>query len=310
MFDGIDIVTLPAADITPLLDLYEKRYGFTVMGDHPVTDPGWRRVWGLPAPPRRAVLLGKPRSAGGWIRLVEVPGLPPARLRARPDRVGPLALDFYLRDPDAVEAAIAAAGWGFRSEAVHYPLPGTDVQVRERMLEQPVSGLLHAMVGYRPGQTRCVLGVDAEARASEVVACVFVTDRFAEAKRFAEEVLGARRYFEGRFDHPAVARMLGLAPGEGFAAALFRGPASRNARLEFAQAMPPQEGTPPPDPVPRVIAGCAMDDLPALERALAGGAHGRSTGILTLRDGDRTVRRIGLVSRYGAAFEFWQREPA
>ena len=109
MFDGIDVVTLPAADIDPLLHLYGELLGFEDLGAEPVGD-GWQTVWGLPSPPRRARLLGKPGSAGGWIRLVEVPGLPSPALTSRADRVGPLALDFYLRDPGALERRVEAGG--------------------------------------------------------------------------------------------------------------------------------------------------------------------------------------------------------
>lgn len=308
MFDGIDIVTLPAAGIDDLLRLYTEGLGFSVVMDRPVTDSTYQRLWALPLPPRREVLLGKPGSQGGWLRLVDVPDLPEPRPAGRPDRVGVYALDFYVRRADQVEARIGALGWGFRSAAQHYLLPGTQVEVRERMLNQARSGLLHAIVEYRPGQTRCVLSETTDEDCSEVVAAVFFTDRLAEAAAFAEQILRARRYLSARFDGPAVERMLGLAEGEGFDAALFRGPRSRNARLEFAATVPPDpasqdvaaRGT---DPVPRVIAGCAVDDLDALANQLADAQHGVSTGVLTAIDG---TPRLGLVSRYGAAFEFWE----
>lgn len=307
MFDGIDVVTLPAADIDRLRTLYVDGLGFTPGTEQATTGPAWQRILSLPAPPRRSLLLTKPGSQGGWIRLVEVPGLPAATPAGRPDRDGPFALDFYVRGADRVEARLAELGFGFRSEPAHYLLPGTDVPVRERMLVSPDSGLLHAVVEHRPGQTRCVLGSgDGDAPdhdASEVVAVVFFTHRPAEAAAFAEEALGARRYFTGRFDGEAVERMLALEPGEGFPASLFRGPASRNARLEFAETMPGAPGR-TPDPVPRVVAGCAVDDLAELAARVADGGHGASTGVLVLPDGRR---RLGLASRYGAAFEFWQR---
>jgi hypothetical protein len=53
-----------------------------------------------------------------------------------------------------------------------------------------------------------------------------------------------------------------------------------------------------------VVAGCAVHDLDGLAERLADGEHGAGTGVLTLGDGSR---RLGLASRYGAAFEFWQR---
>src|SRR6185312_2129916 len=132
---------LPVSDLDPLERLYVEGLGFGVVERADRVDGGWQQVWSLPAAPTRLRLLGKPGSTGGWIRLVEVPGLPPAVPAGRPDREGPYALDFYLRGADAVEERLTRLGWTFRSEPQHYPLPGTDTMVRERMLQQPVSGL-------------------------------------------------------------------------------------------------------------------------------------------------------------------------
>lgn len=304
-FDGIDCIVLPVADIAPLRELYCQLLGFTEIGQERVTDPGWQHLWGLPLAPTRTLLLAKPRSNGGWIRLVEVPGLPAAEPAGRPDRPGPYALDFYQRYAALTEASVEASGWAFRSPAACYSLPGTDLPVRERMLEQPHSGLVHASVQYRERGTRCVIDHDPDEQTSEVNAVVFMTDRFDDAKAFAADVLGGRKYFEGHFDDPAVATMLALEPGEGFAAALFRGPTSRNARLEFAEVIP--GGTRPVDPVPRVVASVAVADLDALAEALSGGRHGRTTGVIEVASDGGVTRHLGLRSAYGADFEFFER---
>jgi len=302
VFDGIDVVVLPVADAEPLLRLYADAMGFEVLDRGPVPEPeAWARLWDLPAPPGASVLLGKRGSAGGWIRLVEVPGLPPADPAGPPDRPGPYALDFYLRDPDATEAAIGRLGWGFVSDPVDYLLPGTGHPVRERMLEQTVSGLRHAFVLYREGRTRCVLGERPEADVSEVNAVVFATDDLPGARKFVEEVLEGRVYFSGRFAGPALETLLDLAPGQGFDAVIARGPKSRNARLEFLERIP--GGGRPEHPFPKAVAGCAMDDLDLLASRLADGAHGESTGVVRTSEGPR----LGLRSRYGAHFFFWQR---
>jgi catechol 2,3-dioxygenase-like lactoylglutathione lyase family enzyme len=303
VFDGIDIVVLPVAGTGPLLDLYVAAMGFEVIERGPVREPAlWQRLWDLPAPPAESVLLGKRGSKGGWIRLVDVPGLPRPDAAGVPDCPGPYALDFYLRDPDATEAAIGEQGWTFVSDPVDYLLPGTEYPVRERLLDQTRSGLRHAFVQYREGRTRCVLGERPEVDVSEVNAVVFATADLPGARAFVEDVLGGRIYFDDRFDGPAVERLLGLAPGDGFDAVIARGPASRNARLEFLQHVVP--ATPrPPHACPRVVAGCAMDDLDALAARLAAGDHGVSTGIVETAEG----ARLGLRSRYGASFEFWRR---
>ncbi|MFA1541876.1 VOC family protein [Actinomadura monticuli] len=303
MFDGIDIVVLPVADTGPLRELYVDLMGFEVVEDGPVRDADVRaRLWDLPLPPAESVLLGKPGSRGGWIRLVGVPGLPAPDPAGVPDRPGAYALDFYLRDPAAAEEALEGRGWTFVAGPVDYLLPGTDHPVRERMLDQTRSGLRHAFVQYREGRTRCVLGERPEEDVSEVNAVVFATGDLPGARAFVTDVLGGRVYFSGRFDGPAVERLLGLPAGAGFDAAIARGPASRNARLEFIEHIAPAAPR-PPHSYPRVVAGCAVDDLDALAARLAGGGHGRSTGIVETADGPR----LGLRSTYGAGFEFWRR---
>src|SRR5262245_23136884 len=102
MFDGIDEVVLPAADIAPLERLYRDLLGFTVLNGGSV-GVDFAHLWGLPYLPTRDVLLGKPGAAGGSIRLVEVPSLPPAGPPGPPDRCGPYALDFFLRDALSTE---------------------------------------------------------------------------------------------------------------------------------------------------------------------------------------------------------------
>lgn len=303
MFDGIDIVVLPVADTGPLRELYADAMGFEVVEAGPVREPElWSRLWSLPLPPAESVLLGKPGSKGGWIRLVSVPGLPSPDAAGAPDRPGPYALDFYLRDPAATEDAIEKRGWTFVGDPVGYLLPGTEHPVRERMLDQSRSGLRHAFVQYREGRTRCVLGERPDADVSEINAVVFATADLPGARTFVTDVLGGRIYFSDRFDGPAMERLLALAPGEGFDAVIARGPASRNARLEFIEHIAPAAPR-PPHASPRVVAGCAMDDLEALAARLATGEHGTSTGIVETVEGPQ----LGLRSRYGACFHFWRR---
>ena len=302
MFDGIDYVVLPAADIEPLRRLYVDLFGFTEVDVDDQPDPAWQRLWQLPAPPRRSVTLAKPKSAGGWIRLAEVPGLPAPAPAQRPDRVGPYALDFYLRDADAVEQRIERGGWTFRSPAVHYHLPGTTIPVRERMLNQTHSGLLHALVQYRPRGTRCVIDHDPNEDASEVAAAVFLTDRFEEATAFARDVLGGgsttRAGSTGRRLNRCLAWRLVKAWRSRCSAARIsqRPPGVR-------QSLPRRSAGRAAGPVPRVIASCGMPDLDALRARLAAGDYGQLTGPITVGG----VRHLALASHYGAAFVFFQR---
>ena len=301
-FDGIRTLVLPVADLGPLQELYIDLLGFHPTGQVDSPDPAWQQLWGLPVAPTRVVSLERPGGTGGGITLVKAPGLPGPEPAGLPDRAGPYALDLYLRGADVVEERLSRAGWGFRSEPVHYALPGTVVPVRERMLEQPWSGLLHALVEYREKGTRCALDDDRHGDVSEVVAAVFLTDRLEEALSFASDVLGGQVYFRGVFEGDAVEELLGLPAGAGLDAGLLRGPASRNARLEFARPTPAAEGLRAPDPVPRVIAGWEVDDLDALVPRLAG--HGTTTGVVTV-DGRR---HVGLASVYGARFDLVERD--
>ena len=301
-FDGIDEVVLPADDIRPLARLYAELFGFGEIGGGPVS-PSFGRLWGLPLPPTRDVLLGKPGAAGGAIRLVEVPGLPPAAAPGPPDRIGPYALDFFLRDAVRTERHLESHGVVFRTEAAGYLLPGTDIPVHERIFDQPVSGLIHATIQHRPFGTRCVL--DSEPfEVSECVALIAVTDDPAGAAAFATGVLGARRYFAGNFAGADVMRMLQLHPADHLPIQLFRGPASRNARLEFATRRGPGRTA---DPVPRAIATCRVSDIDAIGALLRDGRHGRSTGVITINQDDQPTRRLCVQSRYGLVFDLVER---
>ncbi len=235
-FDGIDVVALEVPQAEPLLGLYRDQLGFAIASDEEGGATGdLGALLGLERPVIRAVQLTRGDASGGALLLVET-GCPPAGPADVPARrPGPYALDFYLRDAASTEARLAESGWRFTSEAVRYPLPGTHIEVREHMLHQPHSGLLHALVQHRPGGTRSVLGDDETGVSSEVVAVVVLTADLPAARALARDVLGGREYFAGVFAGPEVEEMLGFPPGHGLDAALFRGPGSRNARLEFAR---------------------------------------------------------------------------
>ena len=275
-FDGLDFVVLAVPDAQPLVGLYAELFGFEATTDRTPEPAGTTRLLGLPGAATRVVHLQRGTGVGGEVVVVEVPTIEPEPRHAPERRAGVYALDFYLRDAPATEHAITEAGWTFVSEAVHYDLPGTAIPVRERMLVQHHSGLLHALVQHRPGGTRSLLGTDEGGRSSEVVAVVILTADLPAARRFAAEVLGGHEYFTGTFAGPAVEEMLQYARGEGLEASLYRGPCSRNARLEFAR---PVDGSGRPLPLPsrpdrRVQPGLLVHDLDALLARLGNGEHG------------------------------------
>jgi catechol 2,3-dioxygenase-like lactoylglutathione lyase family enzyme len=302
MFDGIDLVVLPTSHLTDLTELYAGVMGFTCVTEDRGPDPAVADLLGFAAPPTALRLLAKPRAQGGAILLAETPGLAALGSPGPPARTGPYALDFYARDASALAQSLTAAGWSFTSPAVSYSLPGTDIPVGEQMLVQHRSGLLHAVVQHRPHGTRSVLGGDESEDCSEVVAVVCLTPHLAQARAFATDVLGGQEYFHGAFAGPAVEEMLDLEPGERLDAALFRGPGSRNARLEFAWR-PTAAAIAPSDP-DRVVIGIETDDLAGLAQRLDGGGHGR-LGAPVNADLFGT-RRAGqaLRSAYGATFAF------
>lgn len=278
-FDGLDFVVQTVQRAAPLVALYGDVLGFEIVADDQPAPTGLAHLLGLPDDVTRLVHLQRSGTVGGDILLAEsatatapLPGPPPRR-------PGVYALDFYLRDAAATEQAISEAGWTFCSEAVHYDLPGTTIPVRERMLQQRDAGLLHAMVQHRPGGTRSILSEPADdGWCSEIVAIVVLTANLAGARRFATEILGGHEYFAGTFSGAAVERMLDYEPGEGLEASLYRGPRSRNARLEFARPVD-GAGNPLPMAAPRnardVQPGMLVADLDALRARLDDGQHGQ-----------------------------------
>jgi catechol 2,3-dioxygenase-like lactoylglutathione lyase family enzyme len=300
MFDGIDLVVLPTSHLADLTELYAGVMGFTCVAEDRGPDPAVADLLGLTAAPVSLRLLAKPRAQGGAILLAETTGLASLGSPGPPARTGPYALDFYARDASALAQSLTAAGWSFTSPAVSYSLPGTDVPVGEQMLVQHRSGLLHAVVQHRPQGTRSVLGEDESEDCSEVVAVVCLTPHLAQARAFATGVLGGQEYFHGAFAGPAVEEMLDLEPGERLNAALFRGPGSRNARLEFAWR-PTATSTAASEPA-RVVVGIETADLAGLARRLERGEHGR-LGAPVSADlfGRRRTGQV-LTSAYGTTF--------
>ena len=300
MFDGIDLVVLPTSHLADLTELYAGVMGFTCVAEDLSPGPSVANLLGLAAAPASLRLLAKPRSQGGAILLAETPGLASLGSPGPPARTGPYALDFYARDPSALAQRLTEAGWSFTSPAVSYALPGTDIPVGEQMLVQHRSGLLHAVVQHRPLGTRSVLGEDQDEDCSEVVAVVCLTPDLDRARAFAIEVLGGQEYFHGAFAGPAVEEMLAMEAGERLDAALFRGPRSRNARLEFAWR-PTASAAAPSEP-PRVVVGIETADLAGLARRLEDGAHGRLGAPVTADlFGSRRTGQV-LSSAYGTTF--------
>ena len=125
-------------------------------------------------------------------------------------------------------------------------------------------------------------------------------------EEFAVDVLGATCYFDDRFEGPAVEELLDLRAGEGFRATLFRGPRSRNARLEFIEALTDE---PPRDVVPRAIATIEVADLELVLDRLGDGRHGSTTPVVA-PSLDGVVRpRVGVATRYGAHLDLVQASP-
>jgi catechol 2,3-dioxygenase-like lactoylglutathione lyase family enzyme len=306
MFDGIDHVVLPTSHLGDLLDLYAGVLGFEREADDTAPDPALAGLLGLRTAPTRVCRLVKPGSQGGSVVLAEVSGLPSLGSPGPPGRVGPYALDFYARDAAGLADRLEASGWSFTSGAVDYALPGTELPVREQMLVQHHSGLLHAIVQHRPRGTRSVLGEDQDQDCSEVVAVVCLTPHLDDARAFARDVLGGHEYFRGSFEGPAVETMLAMPAGQRLDAALFRGPRSRNARLEFAWS--PGAGPSPAVTEDRVVLGLEVD-LPELVERIDEGDHGR-LGPLVTADLFGTPRSGRLLrTPYGATFALLSTHP-
>lgn len=293
-FDGLDLVVLPATGTDRLASLYVDVMGFELVHEDPDPDPAWTGLLGLSRPAERVVQLMKPGARGGSILLVETPGLPPGGTPGAPARRGPYALDFYVRDSNDIESRLERAGWSFTSEPIHYLLPGTQTPVRERMLVQDVSGLLHAIVQHRPMGTRSILGEDPDQDCSEVVAVVCLTPELDDARRFALEGLGGREYFAGAFEGPEIELMLSMEAGERLDAFLYRGPTSRNARLEFAWRPSSDPGE--PAATLRAVLGLRVDDMTTADGW--DGEFGTAGPIVRLRIGEEHLSARRFDSHY------------
>lgn len=312
MFDGVDQVTVVTADTRAPLALYRDQLGFREVARADLDDPCYAELLELDgAGPLSAVLLGKPGSAGGWIRLVQAPGLPPVAERRTMHRPGPFALDFYVRDLPERYAELVAAGHRFRSPPRSYELAGAGFAVDEVLLEAP-EGFVHALVEYLPGRHRCVLGTAPDQTVSEVVAAVTVLDDVEEGLPLLRDVLGGQVYYDQRFGGADVTELIGLPGGSTFRVVMLRGPASRNARVELMERVDaPGQPTGQQTGHPRLLLGCRVPDLPALVRRLGadprnGALHGPFT-VANPIHGHATV--ASLRTPWGAFFEFWQEDP-
>ncbi len=299
-FDGMDVLVLVVPDAEPLIELYGDLLGFDVAVDD-APDTTAASLLGAPGSVSRLVHLSRGPRVGGDILLAESgTATQPVMDAIAPRKRGVYALDFYLRDAAATEAKLAEGGWAFTSPAVHYDLPGTTIPVRERMLVQHHSGLLHALVQHRPKGTRSILGTEPDGYSSETVAVVVLTPDLAAARDFASVTLGGNEYLHGVFAGPAVEEMLDLLPGAGLEAALYRGPGSRNARLEFA--CPIDEGGAPlplePEGQRRVLAGLLVDHLDELVDRLLAGDHGVVGGTGELEWAGAPRRAVRFDTRY------------
>jgi catechol 2,3-dioxygenase-like lactoylglutathione lyase family enzyme len=258
VFDGVDPVTLCTPEAAQAVALYRDGLGFEVISESVWPAHPWRQVWKLPTgPDLQVVELGKPRAHGGGIRIVSVPELPVVHGGRLPNRPGPYAWDFYVRDMKASVKRIKDLGWTFRSEPQKYPLFGQDFEVTEVMLEGP-QGLIHALVEYIPGQHRCVLGVDDSEDTSEMVAFVVVVDSIDAPRAAMVDGLGADIAMDETFSGPEVERLLDLPPGSAFQMVLMRGPSRRSARFELLESI---GGETLSAGIPHVIAPMPFADL-------------------------------------------------
>lgn len=305
MFDGIDHVILVGPDSGPALRLYRDHLGFEEVGRARVDDLAASALWGLPPGPVEVVDLAKEGSAGGGIRLLEAATLPPAAAARTMHRPGPFAVDFYVRDLDALHRSLSAAGYRFRSAPQRYRLPGTGVDVREVLLEAP-EGLVHALVQYLPGQHRCVLGTREDVAVSEAIAVATVVDDIDAGLALLRDVLRAEVYLDQPFSGPAIETLIGLAPGSSFRTVLLRGPRRRNARAELMATVPSRDPSTvdPPRTHPRLLLGCVVPDLDDLLAALppqAGTVHGPVPLVDAVHGGARVAT---LRAPWGAFLQF------
>lgn len=302
MFDGADPITLIGHDVRRALALYVDHLGFEVAERGPLLDPSrWRAVWHLPGSAGLdAWMLIKSGSHGGSLRLVRDPDAPDTPAPRGIARIGPYALDFYVRDLDALHAELTQAGYAFRSPPQRYQLFGTEFAVHEAILDAPL-GLVHAFVEYLPDRHRCVLANAPEARCSEVVTVVHGVSEVQPAVAFVTELLGAHVSLDEVFRGPAVENLLDLAAGASFRMTLLRSTSRGNARLEFIESCDGGE------PASNLVVGAIVENIVTLA-ARARTVPGVTVSETTRLHGPGAPRRsVGLVTNWGARFELAER---
>ena len=306
MFDGIEQVSLFVTNAGPSLRLYCEYLGFNVISQETLTDTLYRNLWGLPATgePLGVTLLGKEGASGGWIRLIEVPDLPPRASRRSAHEPGAFALDFYVRGVRDLYDRLIGAGYEFRSPPLEYELPGTGLPVTEVFLEGP-GGLLNAFVEYVPDRHRCVLGSRPTYLVSEVAAAVTIVEDVDEGLELVSGALGGTVYLDQVFTGPEVAELLDLPSASRFRMALVRGPHSRNARIELMEAVPgPAEG--PRAPPARMMFGWRVPDLAVLDDLRS--AEGALIEPVSVRNGVHgNATTATFTAPWGMTLEFWAR---
>ena len=304
MFDGIDHVTLFGRDVSAMVNLYQGHLGFTE-SQRTTVEPGsaYHELWRLPADALDVRTLRKSGSDGGELRLVGVPGLPVADAPRSMSTPGPFALDFYVRDLPALYEELLGAGHRFRSPPVAYPLFGTDFTVVEVLLEAPL-GLAHAFVEYLPDRHRCSLATEPDARVSEVVAAITVTDDMDAGLVTLRDALGGHVYFDQVFSGDAVETLIDLPKGSAFRAVLLRGAERRNARAELMEVVPAAAT----DDAERALSMVLSTGIQELSRVLDNlPPETDIVGPLVPRDGPHAGRGVFTMwTRWGAVIELFE----
>lgn len=268
-FDGVDQVVLFTPDVGGALRLYGGHLGFEIVSREVVDGPAWGALWRLPAVPDRleVTLLDKPGSRGGQIRLVGVPGMPPAAPRQFILQ-GLFAFDFYVRDVPQLFDELRADGYRFKSEPLTYAMPGAATEITECLLEGP-QGIWHSFINYLPDAHRCLLASQPDQRVSEVAAVVQIVDNVDQAIDAFQRGLGGRKYYDQIFGNAVINRIVGLDPGSSFRVVLVRGATSRNARIELMSPVEPRGASAgAASPVLLSMRVEALDDQLASLRAL------------------------------------------
>ena len=194
---GFQEAVLSVSDIDAASETWRSVGGYDVLCDGPV-EAGLAAFWGLPEDtPMHEVLLRKGSGHRGFVRLIQIHGLPQVQIRSSGmpwDHGGFFDLYVYVSNVDAVFEQLRDRGWQGYTDPVHYTLDPFDID--EAIVRGPDGEVLVLMQRNAPPYNKAVAGSES-GMGWPFNTALIVSDYMANEKFFAD-VLGWNVHLSGR----------------------------------------------------------------------------------------------------------------